>query len=221
MEHRYFVEAKNKGDLKELQDHLSMNGYKFQFIDINKESTLGDLYIDMTQMFEFETILKDRDIRFANVENLIAEAIEVIMKKVEDGTIPTCGSDLSFKERVAFEKRWYYQVRHFNSYKLGYEDEAELESLLNMLQANNETLDSLHNAAFNGHRNFMGIFGSWDNDLELAEAVREFNIFDSSLNSLATRIADNAFFNDETIEENLGNCELYKTHDGFVERLHY
>ena len=222
MKHKYYLRAKSSDDLVELKNHLLNNGYNStieeQFLG---QSRTADLFVDLLELSEVNTILKDRNISFVNAENLISEAIKEIMKRIADGTIPTCDDKLEEGDNLtSFVTRWSYYERHWDSYGLR-ETKESFIALLNMLQANNENLDSLHNVAFNGYEEFMGIYGTFDDDKDVAQAVIEFNIFFSSINDLADRTAENAFYEGTTIEEELDSCELYKTHTGFVDRLHY
>ena len=125
-----------------------------------------------------------------------------------------------------------YTVSHFTEYPFGMKEKGEMISLLNILQANGENLDSMHNAVFNGYSEFMGIFGRWDTDAGLYEAVLQFNSFFSEgqfIDWMLEKIDDLKY--DEigpaeevkcwTFDEEPSDTKVIKTEDGYVVRVWY
>ena len=68
-----------------------------------------------------------------------------------------------------------YKVSNWDKYKVA-KSQQEFISLLNILQACDETLDSLHSAYFNGYDIFADIYreGGWGSDREIVESLYEF-----------------------------------------------
>lgn len=125
-------------------------------------------------------------------------------------------------DELSFEKRHSYMLKNWQSYNV-VDSEEDFTILLNMLEANGETLDSLHHTYFNGLDEFMGIIGFWDSDRDIASAVFEFNIFYKDIEELALCVIENAWFDDievsELIDDMLPN--LKKTYNGYVQRIYY
>ena len=125
-----------------------------------------------------------------------------------------------------------YCEDHFAEYPFGMKKKEEMAALLNILQANDETLDSMHDAVFNGSDEFMGIFGRWDTDKDLYEAVLQFNSFfgeQEFINWILEKIKDMKY--DEldpaeeiktwTYDELSADTKVVKTEDGYVVRAWY
>ena len=122
-----------------------------------------------------------------------------------------------------------YILDHYNEYgfKLGDKPitKDDMTALLNILEAHNENLDSLHDVAFNGYDEFCGICGRFDNDNDTVNALFDFNVFISDSEWLAwvkaevsERLADE--WEPDWIVEDIKNT-VVKTSDGFVMFLEY
>jgi uncharacterized protein Yka (UPF0111/DUF47 family) len=99
----------------------------------------------------------------------------------------------------------------------------DMLDLLNILESQNETLDSFHDAAFNSYTEFMDIYreDSFENDLDTYHAIlRKYSFF--TVNEFIDYIL-------ETMQEENGpefiyeltydlydDLELFKTSDGYV-----
>lgn len=125
-----------------------------------------------------------------------------------------------------------YSVTHFAGYPFGMKDAGEMIALLNILQANGETLDSMHNAVFNGYGSFMDIFGRWDTDRELYEAVLQFNTFFTEsefIDWMLERVSDMEYDGTDPAEEvrtwtydnEPSDTKIVRTEDGYVVRVWY
>lgn len=138
------------------------------------------------------------------------------------------------KERRRMDKitAKQYCVDHYAEYPFKMKDKAEMVALLNILQANNENLDSMHDAVFNGYGDFMGIFGRWDTDAELYDAVLQFNTFFDEkefIDWMLEKIEDLEYDGEDPAEEikswtyddEPSDTKIVKTEDGYVVRVWY
>ena len=124
-----------------------------------------------------------------------------------------------------------YILDHWSEYNLGIKSRQEMLGLLNILQACDETLDSLHDAVFNGYDVFADIFGSWESDSEVVDALYQFNTFfteDEFIDFILDQIQEmkeDGIDYAETIGEwtngNIGDCFIERTEDGYVKRVYY
>ena len=99
---------------------------------------------------------------------------------------------------------------------------------LNILEANNENLDSFHDVCLNGLNNFCGIYGCFESDIDLFNCLFDFHIFikHSELKNYINNellyyldvINDN---NDLKFYTNMILDSLIKTHDGYIVQLEY
>jgi hypothetical protein len=132
-------------------------------------------------------------------------------------------------------KKW--TLDHYDQYGLGLKDRSEMVALLNILQAADETLESLHECVFNGHREFMDIFHSdyrgWESDMDLYKTILEFNRFYTErefIEYMLERWADlkedgyedpAAEIHTWTYDGEISDTKVYKTEDGYVVRVWY
>ena len=125
-----------------------------------------------------------------------------------------------------------YCTEHYAEYPFDMKDGKEMIALLNILQASGETLDSMHDAVFNGHSMFMDIFGSWSTDRELYDAILQFNTFfteDEFVGWILEKIEDLKYDgmnpSDEirawTYPDEPSDTKIVKTEDGYVVRVWY
>ena len=127
-----------------------------------------------------------------------------------------------------------YMVNHWNQYDIA-DSKKDFIEILNMLQANGETLESLNDCYQNGGRNFMSIFGDvFESRREIAEAVKQFNVFYTPLDFIAYLLSEreeigstyddyNDYINyfQDVAAGNNGDHQIYKTKDGYVRRIWY
>lgn len=99
----------------------------------------------------------------------------------------------------------------------------DMLDLLNILESQNETLDSFHDAAFNSYTEFMGIYreDSFANDLDTYHAIlRKYSFFtvnefiDYILETM--RDENGPEFIYELTYDLYGDFELFRTSDGYV-----
>jgi hypothetical protein len=125
-----------------------------------------------------------------------------------------------------------YIIDNFKSYNLinskceMMQDKKDMIKLLNILECNNESLDSLHKTITKNFSEFCGIFGPFENENDICRALYEHHVFfenEVELKSfIKKQIADVYPENEKiTVEEYLENEEIYKTIDGYVLKLYY
>ena len=126
-----------------------------------------------------------------------------------------------------------YVVSHYEQYPFEMKSKGDMIALLNILQANDETLDTMHDAVFNGYDSFMGIFGEWNTDQELYEAVMEFNVFFTEEEFIDWILEQQSLLPEEgyddpvaeihcwTYDDEPSDTHIYKTEDGYVLRVNY
>lgn len=125
-----------------------------------------------------------------------------------------------------------YLVKNWKKYNVA-DTEEDFIALLNILQACGESLDSLHDAFFNGSDEFCDIYHgkSWESDREIADALCEFCSFymeKEFIDMILDRRADyetsaewsEAIF-DATSDDNVNDTQITKTEDGYVVRVWY
>ena len=135
------------------------------------------------------------------------------------------------------EKQKEYILNHFDKYGL-YNDHgepitrAEMLALLNILEVNGETLDTLHACAFNGHIEFCGIYclDGYENDSEVYNALLEHHIFltdegfiDWILEQIQEDMESGEDYAQHIYDMTNGDSDtqIYKTNDGYVIRFDY
>ena len=106
-------------------------------------------------------------------------------------------------------------------------------ALLNILQACDESLDSLHRAYMNGSSEFCDIFHghAWESDKEIADALLEFSTFyttEEFVDMILSRREDYddpaEYVEDMRMEASDNVCndvQITKTDDGYVKRVWY
>ena len=126
-----------------------------------------------------------------------------------------------------------YVVSHYEQYPFEMKSKEDMIALLNILQVNDETLDTMHDAVFNGYDSFMGIFGEWNTDQELYEAVMEFNVFFTEEEFIDWILEQQSLLLEEgyddpveeirswTDDDEISDTHIYKTEDGYVLRVNY
>ena len=124
-----------------------------------------------------------------------------------------------------------YILNHWSEYNLGLKSRQEMLALLNILQANDETLDSLHDVCLNGFMEFADIIGRWESDADVVQSLYQFNDFftesefiDFILEQIEEIRADGedpAEVIGEWTNGNTGDIFIIRTEDGYVRRVYY
>lgn len=125
-----------------------------------------------------------------------------------------------------------YILKHYKEYNLinskcePMKNEKEMLVLLNILEAHDETLDGLHDAAFNGYTEFCGIVGTFENDIDTCHALYDFNVFfetEEELFHFAKEQVESIYSDEDnmTSEKYLADEDIRKTSDGYVLVLYY
>ena len=113
-------------------------------------------------------------------------------------------------------------LNHWNEYHIeGIKTKDDMVWLLNVLQAHGENLDTFHDAAFNGLREFCGIVGSFTTDDDTFRALQEFNVFYKTKDELMEIMTENAEDDEVTVEEYMDGEHFVETDDGIVHILYY
>lgn len=123
-----------------------------------------------------------------------------------------------------------YMLKNFNKYGLLTPDnqpitQRDMLELLNILESQGETLDSMHDVAFNGLAEFMSIWHGcpFEDDNETYHAIIEkFSFFtETEFIEWAVEVAtegDGIEFLRELAFDEFNDNILYKTSDGYVLR---
>ena len=131
-----------------------------------------------------------------------------------------------------------YILSNYNKYGILNEygkpiTKAEMLALLNILESNDECLDSFHDVAFNGYNEFCGIYSDYENDNDTYSALMAHHRFmtDSDLFQFVQDKWDEYVDNEEEESLYFGSfanyfLELYdnditRTSDGYVIRYEY
>ncbi len=117
-------------------------------------------------------------------------------------------------------KEW--TLKNWDQYDLNLKNKEEMLELLNILDAHDENLDSLHKVLQQeGHlREFCGIIGRMDTDAEIARSLFDFNLFYTE-EKYQQFLKESAEDNECTIAEVLESEDIRKTEDGYVRVLYY
>ena len=115
-----------------------------------------------------------------------------------------------------------YILNHWQQYDI-VDSKEQMLALLNILEAHNETLDSVHDV-YMGNTEFccsiyynMGV----SNDRETVQAILDHNIFYVSYDALVEACEEDAAENSVTVEEYIAYEDIRETTDGFVRVLWY
>ena len=129
----------------------------------------------------------------------------------------------SIMQAISNSKEYNYILSRYDNYNLGLQSQYDMISLLNKLEAHNETLDSLHHC--NGFQDgFCDLVvtdkDGFFTDAEIANAVIETNAFYPSKQSyLEWREEECEQLQElsEMWDDLFANGNIVKTTDGFVE----
>ena len=131
-------------------------------------------------------------------------------------------------------KKW--MVDHFRNYGIGLESKEEMISLLNILQAHDECLETFHDCVVNNDCEFAGIIhntsGGWESDNALYHSLLDFNTFyteDEFISFMCETIKwmkeENRDYAEEiyswTYEGEATDTVVSKTEDGYVVTVYY
>lgn len=109
-----------------------------------------------------------------------------------------------------------YILANWSAYSL-VDSEEKMKALLNILEACNENLDTLHDVCSNyaGHCFFCGILGEWENDKDVANTLFEYFRFFPSANELADYLKE---MSDEPLKIawKQFRSDIICTEDGYV-----
>lgn len=113
-----------------------------------------------------------------------------------------------------------YILKHWQEYNLT-DHYCEFVELLAILEANGETLDSLHSVALNGESEFCGIIGKFENDRDTVKALFEYHLVWTTETAFEEWVNDTADFYGETAEEVINSEDIRRTSYGIVNKLYY
>ena len=117
-----------------------------------------------------------------------------------------------------------YIVKNWDKYGIeALKSKQDMFELLNILQANEENLDTMHDVVINGTENgfFCDIYGEWDTDTEIVETLQDLHIFFPTMEELkkyiTIRLEDNGEeVTADTINEEIESEDIRQTRDGYV-----
>lgn len=125
-----------------------------------------------------------------------------------------------------------YILEHYSEYGIMNEHnkpitQAEMLGLLNILEANQETLESFHDVALNGYDEFCCIYGSYETDSDTYEALIAHHLFlndNEFIDYMLEKIQEYTEDGSTDVAEWFKRVEddsIYKTNDGYVIRFDY
>lgn len=124
-----------------------------------------------------------------------------------------------------------YILEHYNEYGLHHDNgkpisKADMLELLNILESQGETLESLHDVAFNGYSEFCGIYSNYTDDNKTYNALlSHFRFFSESefIEYMLEQIEEYREDGSTDVAEyfKLFDDSIYKTSDGYVKRYDY
>ena len=118
-------------------------------------------------------------------------------------------------------KRRKYILSNWKAYGIA-ESEEEMKKILNILEAHDETLDSMHDASMGNRDECCGIFFEpGEDDRTVVKVLYDFNIFYPSLEEMRKAYEELTEDTDETVAEFVESEDIRKTTDGYVRVLHY
>ena len=117
-----------------------------------------------------------------------------------------------------------YIVKNWDKYGIeALKSKQDMVELLNILQANEENLDTMHDVVINGTQDgfFCSIYGEWDTDTEIVETLQDLHIFFATREDLEKHIIIRLEDNGEevtadTINEEIESEDIRQTRDGYV-----
>ena len=117
-----------------------------------------------------------------------------------------------------------YIVKNWNNYGIeALKSKQDMVELLNILQANEENLDTMHDVVINGTKDgfFCSIYGEWYTDTEIVETLQSLHLFFPSMEALQEYIAIRVEeYGEEvtadTINEEIEAEDIRRTRDGYV-----
>jgi len=115
-----------------------------------------------------------------------------------------------------------YVLANWQKYNM-VDSKEEMLKLINVLQAHNETLDSLHDVTIGNRNEICGIYitSSPQTDREVKEIIFEHNCFYSDMDEVREALKEIAEDYEVSIESLLKTEDIRKTDDGFVRVLEF
>lgn len=114
-----------------------------------------------------------------------------------------------------------FLLKHWSLYNLT-DTKEDFIILLNILEAHEETIDSLHNVVVNGLPSFCDIEGDFNTDQELVSALFEYHNYFVNEEVMKVAYARNANMINVTVDEYISQySDIRLTTDGIVDILKY
>lgn len=115
-----------------------------------------------------------------------------------------------------------YILSNWKSYNV-VDSREEMVKLLNILEAHNETLDSLHDVIFNNHEFFCGIYfnSGPKTDRDVVKTLYAYNCFYNDRQQMENEVKEIADDCEMSVEEFLKTEDIRTTSDGLVRVLYY
>ena len=122
-------------------------------------------------------------------------------------------------------KQKQYILNNWKAYDI-VDSMEEMLILLNILEAHDETLDSLHDVCCQGADMFCDIYGRFENDRDVASTLFDFSHFfenEDDLYLYAQGIIEDIYADEDkmTVEKYLKTEDIRKTTDGYIMVLWY
>lgn len=117
------------------------------------------------------------------------------------------------------EKIKQYQLNNWKKYNL-VDTKEDFIKLLNILEAHNENLDSLHDVVFNGYDEFCGIYGSFEDDKETTNTLLDYHRFFKTEEEFKKFVLEECEEMDITYNEYIEDEDIRKTEDGFIQVIY-
>ena len=116
---------------------------------------------------------------------------------------------------MAQESNHAFILQNWDRYKIT-DTKKDMIALLNILEANGESIDSLHRAVLNRANRYCGVYASCESDRELAYILFDHYSFFSDDAMLYDYLNENADCNGITVTEQKELEEITNTRDGYV-----
>ena len=125
-----------------------------------------------------------------------------------------------------------YILDNYNKYGIEWANgdewtRADMNALLNILEAHGETLDSMHDAVINGDSEFCYIWfsrGYADSDSYMVNALFEYNVFiprDEFADFMVNEYENAVECGFDSFNDYFEFEDIHETSDGYVNILHY
>ena len=120
------------------------------------------------------------------------------------------------------DKMKNYILSHWNQYNM-VDSREEMVKVLNILEAHNENLDTMHDIVMGNTEWLCGIWmtSNPQTDREVKEILYDFNCFYRTMEEMRESVREMAEDCEMTVDEFLETEDIRKTSDGFVRILYY